>query len=141
MSRYYDGKPVDKPEGEGYKRGVRFVVKLGKDAGGDVRELASNAGAFLEGISSLHDAYEAQRGANAGKLPIVELKDTVAKTSAVGAMKTTNYVPVFEIVGWTKRPDDLVYTPRAAVASTPSAPPSTGSTKVSAPEADADDFG
>jgi len=142
MARYYDGKPVDKPEGEGYKRGVRFIVKLSKESGGDVRELASNAGAFLEGISALHDAYEAQRSANAGKLPIVELKDTVAKTSTAGAMKTTNYVPVFEITGWTKRPDDLVYVPRnASAAPASSAPPSTGSTKVSAPEADADDFG
>lgn len=144
MSRYYDGKPVEKPEGEGYKRGVRFIVKLSKESGGDVRELASNAGAFLEGISALHDAYESQRSANAGKLPIVELKDTIAKSTNVNGMKSTNYVPVFEITGWAKRPDDLVYTSRnqSSAPAAASSPPSTGSTKVSAPAAaDEDDFG
>lgn len=141
LSRYADGKPVEKPEGEGFKRGVRFVVKLSKECGGDVRELVSNAGAFLDGAKQLHDAYEAGAKENPGKLPVVELKDSVAKTSTGGALKTTNYVPVWAITGWVKRPDDLVYTARGSSAASSSAPPATGSTKVSAPEADEDDFG
>lgn len=152
LSRYADNAPVEKPTGEGFKRGVRFIVKLSKECGGDVREFASNAGAFLDGASALDDAYAAGVKDNPGKLPVVVLKDTVAKTSSGGAMKTTNYVPVFEIVSWVKRPDDLVYKPRnapsasvaSASASSSPGPASTGSTKVSAPAMaveDEDDFG
>lgn len=139
--RFADGQTVDKPGGEGYKRGVRFVVKLSKECGGDVRELASNAGTFLDGAKALMDAYETGVKANPGKLPVVELKDSAAKTSSGGALKTTNYVPVWEIVSWTKRPDDLVYSARSSSSTPSSAPASTGSTKVSAPEADEADFG
>ena len=88
------------------------------------------------------DAYEAGSKDNPGKLPVVELKDSVAKTSSGGALKTTNYVPVWQISGWVKRPEDLVYTARSSSTSLSSSegPASTGSTKVSAP-ADEDDFG
>lgn len=140
MSRFADGGSIDKP-GDDFKRGVRFVVKLSKENGGDVREFASNAGAFLEGAKKLFDDYEAGLKENAGKLPVVSLKDSVTKTSGEGARKSTNYVPVFEIVSWVKRPDDLVYRARSSSApSSPSTFPSTGSTKVSAPAGD-DDFG
>jgi hypothetical protein len=148
VARYADGVNIDKPASEGFKRGVRFVVKLSKDCGGDVREFASNAAAFLDGAKSLMEAYEAGVKNNAGKLPVVELKDTVAKTTTGGAMKTTNYAPVWEITGWVKRPDDFVYTPRSAPSSaSPSSNgsggsiASTGSTKVAPPPADEDDFG
>lgn len=141
-SRYADGVNIDKPSGEGFKRGVRFVVKLSKECGGDVREFASNAAAFLDGAKSLMDAYESGAKENPGKLPVVELKDAVAKTSTGGALKTTNYVPVWGITGWVKRPEDLVYTARSSSASSTSAsgPAATGSTKVS-PPAGEDDFG
>ena len=138
MARYSDGGSIDKP-GDDFKRGVRFVVKLSKESGGDVREFASNAGAFLDGAKKLHDEYEAGAKENAGKLPVIALKDSVAKTSGEGARKSTNYVPVFEIVSWVKRPDDLVYKARSS-SSSASSPPSTGSTKVSAPGGE-DDFG
>lgn len=145
-ARYADGVTINKPEGEGYKRGVRFVIKLSKECGGDVREFASNAGAFLDGANKLMDAYDAGVKENPGKLPVVELKDSVAKTSSGGALKTTNYVPVWEITGWVKRPEGFTYTARsssAPAAQSSGAPASTGSTKVSAPsaEADEDDFG
>jgi hypothetical protein len=145
VARYADGVSVDKPAGEGFKRGVRFVVKLSKDCGGDTREFASSAGAFLDGAKGLMDAYEAGVKSNAGKLPVVELKDTVAKTSTGGSMKTTNYVPVWEIVSWVKRPEGFDYVPRsqASEASAKNAEPaSTGSTKVAPPAAGGeDDFG
>jgi hypothetical protein len=142
VARYADGASVDKPAGEGFKRGVRLVVKLSKENGGDVREFASNAAAFLDGAKSLMDAYESGVKSNPGKLPVVELKDSIAKASSGGALKTTNYVPVWQITGWVKRPEDLVYTARSSSApSTPSAgPASTGSTKVAAPAGE-DDFG
>lgn len=141
MSRFADGKSIDKP-GDDYKRGVRWIIKLSKECGGDIREFASNAGAFLDGAKKLHDDYVAASKDNAGKLPVITLKDSVAKTSGEGARKSTNYVPVFEITGWVARPNDLVYRSRSSSVASPSSPPSTGSTKVSAPvAADADDFG
>jgi hypothetical protein len=51
---------VAKPDGDGYKRGVRFVIKLSKECGGDVREFASNAAAFLDGAKSLMTSYETE---------------------------------------------------------------------------------
>lgn len=142
VSRYADGASIDKPTGEGFKRGVRFVIKLSKECGGDIREFASNAAAFLEGAKSLMDAYEKGSKENAGKLPVVGLKDSTPKTSSGGAVKTTNYVPVWEITGWVKRPEDLIYTARSSSAHSSSSegPAATGSTKVSAPAGE-DDFG
>jgi hypothetical protein len=144
MSRFYDRKPVPDPKGD-YKPGVRFVIKLAKECGGDIREIASNAGAFLDAAKKLHVEYEAGVKENAGKLPVIALDGVNAKTSGEGQKKSTNYVPVFKIVSWVKRPDDLVYVARgSSVASSseePSSPPSTGSTKVAAPAGGDDDFG
>lgn len=128
---------------ENHKEGVRVVMKLNKSCGGDVREMASTAKAFLKGLDALHDLYEEGVVKNKGKLPVVALSDTVAETSGEGVKKSTNYRPVFEITGWVDRPEDLVPSPRSASPAKASAP-STGSTKVSAPKAapaDDEDFG
>lgn len=138
MSRFADGGNIDKP-GDDFKRGVRWVIKLSKECGGDIREFASNAAAFLDGAKKLHDDYVAQSKDHEGKLPVVVFKDSVAKTSGEGARKSTNYVPVFEITGWVPRPADLVYKARSSSVNS-STPPSTGSTKVSAP-VDDESFG
>jgi len=134
----YPDQPSDK-----HRQGIRLLVKLGKDQGGDLRELASTAKAFLRGINDVHTAYEKGVAENPGKLPVVELAKTVAISSGEGARKSTNYSPVFKIAGWVSRPADLVYKPRSKSVqngSSSSTPPSTGSTKVSAPSSD-DDFG
>jgi hypothetical protein len=146
-------KQPDRPSDK-HKPGVRLLVKLAKEVGGDVRELASTARAFLRGIDDLHSAYAAGATANPGKLPVVVIKDTVAITTGEGARKSTNYSPVFEIVGWVARPADLVYKPKnpvaaqapQAAAQTPASyggPPATGSTSVAPPAStsDAEDFG
>ena len=145
VTRLADDIPVPNP-GDGYKKGVRVIVKLAKDCGGDVRELASNARAFNKAAKKLYAEYLAGVKQNAGKLPVVTLNDSYAETSGEGATRSTNYVPVFEITGWVNRPDDLVYQARSSGASktesftvSASTPPSTGSTRVSAPAAD--DFG
>lgn len=144
IARLADGNPVANP-GDGYKKGVRIIVKLAKDCGGDVRELASNAKAFVKAAKKLYGEYLEGVKKNAGKLPVVAMNDSYAETSGEGATRSTNYVPVFEITGWVNRPDDLVYTARSSSASSsesftaPASPPSTGSTRVSAPSAD--DFG
>ena len=139
-------KPSDK-----HRLGVRLVLKLHKDCGGDVREFAGNAKSLVRGVDGLHDAYLAGVKENQGKLPVVVLEDTTPITTGEGARKSTNYAPVFKIVNWVSRPEDLVYEPRsssaapvAAKAANAGSPPSTGSTRVpppaAAPAAD-DDFG
>lgn len=142
---------------EDHRQGVRLVVRLSKECGGDVREIAGTSAAFLTGMEKLYDEYEAGKKANGGKLPAVVLADTRSVESGSGTKKSTNYTPVFQIVGWVNRPQDLVASPRgssapAAAAPAPAqaapqrtTPPVTGSTKVSAPAAAAtageDDFG
>lgn len=138
MSVLGSGPKPEKPS-DSFREGVRFIVKLGKDCGGDVREFASTAKAFMRGLDKLHDEYKAAASANGGKLPVVALEDTVAITSGEGARKSTNYAPVFKIVSWVARPDDLVHKERSSAAKA-TTPPSTGSTKVAAPS-DEDDFG
>jgi hypothetical protein len=100
------GQPMpQKPADAKWKQGVRVMMKLHASCGGDIRETSSNAAAFLKGIDELHTTYEAQAAANPGKLPIVTLKTTIPVTSGSGDKKSTNYQPVFEIVGWAPRPN------------------------------------
>jgi hypothetical protein len=71
----------------------------------------------------------------------VVLKSTVPITTGSGAMKSTNYRPVFEIVGWAPRPADLVWSPKNAeeaatvvpFSGQQAAPPVTGARQVAAP--------
>ena len=135
-------RPSDK-----HKQGVRLMLKLSKECGGDVREMATCAKAAMRGVDELHDAYVGGAKANPGKLPVVTLKDTLPINSGQGAQKSTNYQPVFEIVGWVARPADLIFKPKTKsivkqtngaitnAASTQRTPPATGSTRVDAPPA------
>ena len=134
------GDPYPQRPSNTHMQGVRFMLKLAKDAAGDgaaIRELAGTSAVFRMGIDELHNAYEAGKAANAGKLPIVTLKTTIPVTSGSGTKKSTNYQPVFEIVGWAARPDDLVFVSKSRAKEAPQATaataPSTGSTPVGAP--------
>lgn len=134
------GDPYPQRPSQTHNQGVRFMMKLSKDAAGDgapIRELAGTSAVFRMGIDELHNAYEAAKAANVGKLPIVALKTTLPVTSGQGAKKSTNYQPVFEIVGWAARPEDLVFVPKARTKQTaqPAAAtaPATGSTAVPPP--------
>lgn len=139
LTRLGSGPKPEQP-GPSYREGIRCLVKLGKDVGGDVREISSTAKAFLRGFDKLHDDYKAAEAENPGKLPVVELSRTVPHSTGEGARKSTNYVPEFRIVSWVARPGDLVYKERGSSTKTPKAnastPPATGSTKVSAPAKD-----
>jgi hypothetical protein len=68
-----------------------------------MRELASTAKAIWQSLDELHDEYLAACGKHEGKLPIVGIAEIAQVKTAAG----TNYRPVFEITGWTKRPADL----------------------------------
>lgn len=147
------GDPMPhKPSGDGWKQGVRFMMKLHASCGGDVREMSGNAASFLRGFDELHSAYEAAKKANPGKLPIVSLVSTQPVTSGQGAKKSTNYQPQFSITGWAPRPTDLVFVSKAIGHQTEVPPveystaPTTGSKPVGPPAAKQpamadDDFG
>lgn len=147
------GDPMpQKPAAEGWKQGVRFMMKLHQSCGGDVREMSGNAASFLRGFDELHSAYEAAKGANPGKLPIVSLLSTQPVTTGQGAKKSTNYQPQFAITGWAPRPTDLVFVSKAVGHQTAlpqveyASAPATGSKTVAPPAAKQpamadDDFG
>lgn len=138
-----------------HKNGVRFLLKLAKDCGGakPVREIAGTSKAFLSGVEAIFNTYQAEKAANAGKLPVIVLEKTTPIKSGSGDKQSTNYQPTFRISGWAPR-GDLVFQPKGASApaqqqTTQAAgtAPSTGSTRVDPPKqaapemAGADDFG
>jgi hypothetical protein len=140
------GQPMPNRPSANHSQGVRFMMKLSKAVAADaasIREISGTSQAFKRGIEDLHNDYEAQKAANPGKLPIVTLKSTTPVTSGQGTKKSTNYQPVFEIVGWAPRPDDLVFVPKSGAVQpvtapvAHAAPPSTGSTVVTPPAAKA----
>jgi len=138
------GDRIPAPPSANHKPGFRVLLKLSNALGGTIREFASTAKACLRGIDELHNAYLAGVKANPGMLPVVKLKSTTPVTTGEGAKKSTNYIPVFEIIAWKPRPADLVYVPKAVTAApvasvAAAAPPSTGSTRVDM--GTADDFG
>lgn len=141
------GSPLPVKPSNDHKQGVRMVVKLSAECGGDCREIAGTSGAFMRGIDDLHTTYEAGKVANAGKLPVVALHDTVPVESGSGLKKSTNYHPKFEIVGWVKRPADLEAKGRGASPEPAqrTSPAATGSTRAAPPTAKAvaeeEDFG
>ena len=132
------GEDMGAKPSDNHKRGIRMAVKLGGECGGDCRELAGTSAAMMKGIDLLHDDYIAGLKANAGKLPVVVLEDTIPIESGSGSKKSTNYQPVFEITGWVKRPGDLNNAPsrgtsKPAPVQASKAPPATGSTRAAPP--------
>lgn len=101
------GEPLPDRPSKDHKSGFRVMMKLGKDCGGDVREMAANAGVSIAGMDALHDAYTKGAKDNPGKLPVVVLKDTVSRVSSGNGQSSTNYEPVWDIVKWIDRPADL----------------------------------
>jgi hypothetical protein len=81
-----------------------------------IRECVATAAVFRTGLDALHDTFLAQRGTNPGKLPVVRLKCIMPVTTGRGDKQSTNYQPVFEIIGWVVRPDDLKFVPKGTAA-------------------------
>ena len=101
------GDPLPPKPSDQHKQVFRLLVKLGKSAGGDVRELASQAKAVIGSVDALHTAYEAGLKDNPGKLPVVSMTGSTPIKSSGSGMTSVNYAPVFEIIGWQPRPDGL----------------------------------
>jgi hypothetical protein len=132
------GTQLPSKPSEFHKNGIRFMLKLGKDCGGDkpIREIAGTSKAFLSGIEAAFTAYQAQKAANPGKLPVLTLEKTTPIKSGSGDRQSTNYQPTFKISGWAPR-GDLEFQPKvwAAPLQVAATPPSTGSTVVAPPKA------
>lgn len=150
-----------------HKTGIRMVVKLSpQNAGGKppIRELASNARAFLRGMAPVYRQYLNERAAHPGLLPVLMLDGhPLAEKSTGRQQSATTFRPVFKIVSWTAR-GDLKPLPRGKAAATngagvmdeftaaPARPaaasaarPDTGATRAAPPKQPdanlADDFG
>jgi hypothetical protein len=141
------GEPLMVRPSEMHKNGIRFMLKLSKDCGGDrpIREIAGTSKAFLSGVEKVFDDYDAQKAEHPGQLPVVVMEGSMPIKSGSGDRQSTNYVPKFKVVGWAPR-GDLVFQSKGQNASplqpaqnggqTSSAtPPSTGSTRVDPPAA------
>lgn len=109
--------------GDGFKKGFELDVYSEKNLGG-LREFASTAGAVIEAMNDLYDAFNAAPEAGQGKLPVVKCIDTQPVTGKHG----TNYRPVLQIVSWVDRPSEMVgkatQAPKAAPVPAPSPAPS-----------------
>ena len=88
--------------GEGFKRGFVLQVFSPKYLGGAV-ELSSASIHLCNAIRELYAEYEEQRGAHAGRLPVVACTGSEAMKDKYG----TNYRPRFEIKTWVDRPAEL----------------------------------
>ncbi len=97
--------------GDTHKRGFQLNIYSDKNLGG-VREFMATAGVVIEAMNDLHTDWEANKGANPGKLPIVKCVGVSAITSKHGK----NYRPQLEIVGWAERPAELGATGTASKA-------------------------
>lgn len=107
------GKPIPNKPSDKHRPGFRVHMKLGKQAGGDIREMAANAAVSIAGMDDLHDAYLKDCKAHPGELPVVRLEKTApVVTTGKGQdgkpVSSQNYQPVWQIVGWAKRPPDLL---------------------------------
>jgi hypothetical protein len=88
--------------GDGFKRGFELNVFSEKNLGG-LREFSSTAGAVIESMNAVYDAYMAATESKTGKLPVVKCVGVHPITGKHG----TNYQPQLEIVGWADRPAEL----------------------------------
>lgn len=101
------GQPLPQKPSADHKQAFKMMMKLGKSCGGDVREMAAQSKAVIGSIDTLHTAYEAGKGANPGKLPVVALKGSTPIVSVGKGQSSTNYQPIWEIVKWVDRPAEL----------------------------------
>jgi hypothetical protein len=72
-----------------------------------LREFSHSAKTVLRKMNELHNQFEAERGANAGKLPVVEIEstETIRFETPQGEKRTK--VPNWKIVSWVDRPSEM----------------------------------
>ncbi|MGB0817959.1 MAG: hypothetical protein ACPGQQ_03545 [Candidatus Puniceispirillaceae bacterium] len=120
------GQPMpDKPEAEGVEYKQAFRVRIqNKELG--LREFSSQAKLVLKAFDALHNEYEAQKDANAGKVPVVTISDikTEVVTTQQGDLRFK--VPAWSITQWVDKPDAATPAASAQEVSQPVAPIETG---------------
>lgn len=89
--------------GDGFKRGFVVMAYSPKFFGGAV-EFASASIHLANAIKEVHAQYEAEKGSNSGKLPVVACSGAQAMKDRHG----TNYKPTLAIVSWVGRPAELI---------------------------------
>jgi len=87
---------------DGHKIGLE-VLLYSQNLFGGVAEFASNSINTCKGLSDVYAIYEEQKGANAGKVPVVAFVEAKPVKNNHG----TNYEPVFRIEKWVDRPEEL----------------------------------
>jgi hypothetical protein len=106
-----DGQALPDRPSDKHRQGYRVLMLLGKQAGGDVREMASSARVSIQGMNDLDDLWKAGRAQNPGMLPVVRLVGTKAIPSTGKAngqtVTSTNYQPIWAIAKWVPRPPEL----------------------------------
>jgi hypothetical protein len=129
------GHPLPQRPSENHKNGVRFMLKLAPECGGEqpIREIAGNSKAFLSGVEAVFLQYQAEKDKYPGKLPVLVVEKITPVKTGSGARTSTNYHPQFKISGWANR-KDLTFVPKASQPTSPSTAPSTGSTRAEAPK-------
>jgi hypothetical protein len=96
------GEPMPaKPEGD-FKNAFRMRI-ASKELG--LREFSHSAKTVLRAMDTLHNQYEAEKGNNSGKIPIVEVTgtETIKINSPQGELRFK--VPVWNISGWVEKPE------------------------------------
>ena len=90
----YGQELPDRPSDK-HKNGVRVMMKLSKDCGGDkpTRELAGTSKALLSGMEAVFMQYLAEKDKFPGKLPVVVLEETTLVKTGTGDKSSTNYHP------------------------------------------------
>jgi hypothetical protein len=107
-----NGAISDQPSPK-HKRGFAVNVFSPKLIGG-LREFSSTSNGAIIAIRDLYDAYEKQFDSSKQLVPVVTCESVQAVKSKFG----TNYQPVFKIVKWVPRPQDMPSVQPAATAAT-----------------------
>jgi hypothetical protein len=98
------GEEMPERPSAGHKNAFRLRI-YSKEMG--LREFSHSAKTVLRKMDELHTQFEAERGANAGKLPVVEIEGTepVKINTPQGELRFK--VPNWKIVSWVDRPDGM----------------------------------
>ena len=95
-----------------------FRLRLYSDDLG-LRELSSTAKTVVNAMSSLHDKYEAESKANAGKMALVEIVGTTPIKINTPQGELRFKIPDWNIVGWVSPPDAFGLAPEPGAVAQP----------------------
>ena len=107
------GEEMPERPSAGHKNAFRLRV-YNKEMG--LREFSHSAKTVLRKMNELHNQFEAERGANAGKAPVVEIEGTEqVKITLPNGDPVRFKVPSWKIVAWVDRPDEMAGAPAPAM--------------------------